>query len=900
MSDIEKQKQSQKSLEQLAERMKLLSEYKSKLSLAKTSLDKYQNTSENPKSTASQSKSIKYRDNSITTPVNKLNTDAQTSILPTEKYKNKLAKLSGCHIDEYSYIINTISPKTPNNFLIFGVGRDSGLWMEVNKEGRTIFIEDNPEWFNWAKETYPGIVAYLVDYGTKRKDWLNLLTEYSQGKECLSMVLPEEIVQTKWDVIFVDAPAGYSEKMPGRMKSIYIAAKLAFETGSTDVFVHDCHRQVENIYSSYFFHQENLVTEIRRLRHYKITGGEGLLHQKSIKLINQEQHQSENIQVEISSIKLLKPVSNLLHGYCLDKPKKGQKIKQNWIKLGGWVVGKNSPAIAVEIISNGQVIKTVSINQKRFRPDVAKVYPQVSYAKTSGFATDIDVISLPKISELTLQAILKDKSIVPLCSIKLHIQSHKSIGVIYIATGERFIREACESVASLKAQMPNMPVTIFASKDIKNSNFDQVVVIEKPDYNHVDKIKYMYASPYDYTLFIDTDTYISANFSEIFTLLDKFDLGVAHAPCNIRGFVNGIPESFQQLNTGVILYKKSPQIEEFFAKWLTLYKLPHGDQPTFREILYNSQLRIATLPPEYNCRFPFPGAVSGTVKILHGRHKNLPLVAEKINSSKRLRVIKPQEFKDNLDRSIVDKKLQLNSQDVELDREELSLIIERKSNTVKEAIANNNLEGLLNSKLWCKKGHLNPDQAIFISNLCKIVQPKYVLETGFATGRSAAVVLSSCSPKTFISLDKNLDYITPFGREMAAILMGKFKDYQIIEGDSNELLNPEFYQTNYSSGLDWFTVDGDHSYQGCLHDLESSLRFLNPQGIVIVDDYKSGPPKGVRCPSVNKAVRDFCSRYPEVHKLEWHNNGKGLAILSKSAKQLEIIANLLQLKQPQK
>ncbi|NES92530.1 class I SAM-dependent methyltransferase, partial [Okeania sp. SIO2B9] len=193
-----------------------------------------------------------------------------------------------------------------------------------------------------------------------------------------------------------------------------------------------------------------------------------------------------------------------------------------------------------------------------------------------------------------------------------------------------------------------------------------------------------------------------------------------------------------------------------------------------------------------------------------------------------------------------------------------------------------------------------PDQAIFISNLCKIVQPKYVLETGFATGRSAAVVLSSCSPKTFISLDKNLDYITPFGREMAAILMGKFKDYQIIEGDSNELLNPEFYQTNYSSGLDWFTVDGDHSYQGCLHDLESSLRFLNPQGIVIVDDYKSGPPKGVRCPSVNKAVRDFCSRYPEVHKLEWHNNGKGLAILSKSAKQLEIIANLLQLKQPQK
>ena len=291
--------------------------------------------------------------------------------------------------------------------------------------------------------------------------------------------------------------------------------------------------------------------------------------------------------------------------------------------------------------------------------------------------------------------------------------------------------------------------------------------------------------------------------------------------------------------------------------------------------------------------------------------------------------IKKEVFND---RSIVKKVATLNSEDMEIYKQALSLRekrcsqtlqkpqknkikqqqnqqvrsvvksskIEHKSNPVKEAIANNNLENLFDSKLWCKKGHLNPDQAIFISNLCKIIQPKNVLETGFATGRSAAVVLSSCSPKTFISLDKNLDYITPFGREMAAILMGEFQHYQIIEGDSNEFLNPEFYQKNYSPGLDLFTVNGDHSYKGCFHDLESSLPFLNPQGIIIVDDYKSKPPKGVRFPAVNRAVRDFCNRYPEVHKLEWHKNGKGLAILSKSPKQLETITNLLELQQPKK
>ncbi|NER01847.1 MAG: TIGR01627 domain-containing protein [Okeania sp. SIO3C4] len=638
MSESETHKKLQNLPEKLWEKKKELTEYKYRLSQAKTNLKKsksppHQTKLQKHKSTTNQPlKSVVKKSMSV----QEITAERQPHSLPSEKYKNKLAKLSGCHSDEYSYIINTISQKTPTNFLIFGVGKDSEIWINLNKKGKTVFIEDNPKWFEWAKETYPGIKAYLVDYRTKVKNWLDLLTKYSNGKECLSMIMPKEIWQTKWDFIFIDAPAGYSEEMPGRMKSIYLGAKLAFQTRNTDIFVHDCHRQVENIYSSYFFHQENLVTEIRRLRHYKITGKVNSIREDSQKIESKE-------QVEISSVKLFKPVSNLLHGCYLDRPKPGEKFNQQTIKLMGWVVGKKSPAVAVEVISNGQVIQTVPIDKQR--SGVAKGYPKVSLAKTSGFATNIAVIDLAKESELRLQAILKDKSRVALGVLELNFKSDKSIGVIYIATGERFIREACHSVASLKAQMPNMPVTIFASKDIKNSNFDRVVVIEKPDYNHIDKIKYMSASPYDYTLFIDTDTYISADFAEIFTLLDKFDMGVAHAPMNIRGFVNGVPESFQQFNTGVILYKKSAEMKQLFSQWLELYNPPNPDQPTFREALYYSKLRIATLAPEYNCRFPFPGAVSGIVKILHGRHENLPLVAEKINSGKRLRIINPKQFK---------------------------------------------------------------------------------------------------------------------------------------------------------------------------------------------------------------------------------------------------------------
>ncbi|NET17519.1 MAG: sulfotransferase family protein, partial [Okeania sp. SIO1H6] len=150
---------------------------------------------------------------------------------------------------------------------------------------------------------------------------------------------------------------------------------------------------------------------------------------EKLKSITKEQHQSENIQVEISDVKLLKPVSSLLHGYYLDRPKQGEIFHQHTIKLVGWVVSKNSPAVEVEIINNGQVVQTASIKKKR--PDVAKVYPQVAHAKTSGFATEIQLISLPQESELTLQVILKDKSRVPFGSLKLHSKYHKSIGVIY-------------------------------------------------------------------------------------------------------------------------------------------------------------------------------------------------------------------------------------------------------------------------------------------------------------------------------------------------------------------------------------------------------------------------------------------------------------------------------------
>ena len=36
------------------------------------------------------------------------------------------------------------------------------------------------------------------------------------------MKLPDYVKNTVWDVVFVDGPRGYNDKVPGRMQSIYL------------------------------------------------------------------------------------------------------------------------------------------------------------------------------------------------------------------------------------------------------------------------------------------------------------------------------------------------------------------------------------------------------------------------------------------------------------------------------------------------------------------------------------------------------------------------------------------------------------------------------------------------------------------------------------------------------
>jgi predicted O-methyltransferase YrrM len=184
---------------------------------------------------------------------------------------------------------------------------------------------------------------------------------------------------------------------------------------------------------------------------------------------------------------------------------------------------------------------------------------------------------------------------------------------------------------------------------------------------------------------------------------------------------------------------------------------------------------------------------------------------------------------------------------------------------------------------WPEKGHFNLDQYNFIATLLEKREIKYVLETGFCTGRSALAVLNNCPDlEKMISIDIDFDYGGMNGRKMVETLQENFSSFSAIESNSQKKLTKSFFKTNYPNGIDYALVDGDHSYDGCSFDLNKIVPHVNSGGLILIDDYKSGPPNGYSIPVVTQACDDFYEKNSGiVDREEWNKDGKGFCIFTK-------------------
>jgi len=158
-------------------------------------------------------------------------------------------------------------------------------------------------------------------------------------------------------------------------------------------------------------------------------------------------------------------------------------------------------------------------------------------------------------------------------------------GILYIAFGDRFLKEVEYSISTVKKIHPNLSITLFTDKPYRNKNIDSII-LKNLKGTRV-KQQYLLDSPYENTLYMDSDTSVVGEIEEIF----------------------GLPDGFPEYAGGVILFRKSAAISNFFEVWRKNFKIwcdlsgVVKDQPSFRVSLWQCKdLHIHTLPPEFNIR----------------------------------------------------------------------------------------------------------------------------------------------------------------------------------------------------------------------------------------------------------------------------------------------------------
>lgn len=186
-----------------------------------------------------------------------------------------------------------------------------------------------------------------------------------------------------------------------------------------------------------------------------------------------------------------------------------------------------------------------------------------------------------------------------------------SSGVVFIASGAAYIRDACDAARSVRESNPRLAVDLFcdSSVAVPEGLFERVHPIENP--HRRSKVDCLPKSRFDRTLYLDSDTRVVADLTSLFKVLDRFDFAAAHAHARNRSQTNTvwrheIPDAFPQLNGGVLLFRKCNVVQRLLEDWAASFSDAGfaKDQVTLRELVWLSDVRLFVLPPEYNIRYP--------------------------------------------------------------------------------------------------------------------------------------------------------------------------------------------------------------------------------------------------------------------------------------------------------
>ena len=211
----------------------------------------------------------------------------------------------------------------------------------------------------------------------------------------------------------------------------------------------------------------------------------------------------------------------------------------------------------------------------------------------------------------------------------------KSCGIIYVATGKKYIAEAFANASISRRFAPAYTFSLITDRpfDATESPFDYVYKHPSPTYSYRDKISGLLSLSARYNLFLDSDAFLVSNPSPLFSASTRFDLMGSYAPVRKPPGWNdeSLPSALPEINTGALLLKRTFKTKLFIKRWLKLYDLllqTYGqkwDQASFRSVLFNRANFLSpsfgVLPSECNLRTTKPWLAGRglPVFVVHGR-----------------------------------------------------------------------------------------------------------------------------------------------------------------------------------------------------------------------------------------------------------------------------------------
>ncbi|KAA9005087.1 putative nucleotide-diphospho-sugar transferase [Histidinibacterium aquaticum] len=209
----------------------------------------------------------------------------------------------------------------------------------------------------------------------------------------------------------------------------------------------------------------------------------------------------------------------------------------------------------------------------------------------------------------------------------------ESRGFVFATTGADYTTLARRAARTLRLAMPKAEIDLFTDQAVEDPIFDRIHALGDGFFRP--KMEATRRTRFDRTVFLDADILVLTDVSELFDLLDNFEIAGAHGVNRRKPMGYGdpdIPRAFPVINSGVLAVRKTPRTQEFLARWEREVRESEArlDQPTLRRLLWSGEIAFTALPYEYNIKHPpyirLLGGLRAGPRIIHEAtlHKRPP------------------------------------------------------------------------------------------------------------------------------------------------------------------------------------------------------------------------------------------------------------------------------------